>query len=956
MFTMKYYCIFCLLLIVSFAAKAQKETITLDDFESGAITFTSKININPATDMRVEVVDNPSKTGIDKSDKVLGFERIGTVQKWAGFWADLNEAKKDYKYLHLKYYRTNSTSIVRINAKPKGGKSNNEFFPMFAPSKTNEWESLVFDLATNKVTDLGTLGIQPDFSDTRELGTKVYIDDIILSDDLVISTEFTTQRPIGLFIETETPTALTLKWSKLAGAVSYDVYKEGQLYRSGVTENTIEIPGLKTFDIFYFSVIAKNAEGDFSKESEFLYAVTPETKEQKDARMAWWREARFGMFIHWGVYASFAGNYDGPTTLSPDKMPYYSCFAPSMINPDGTLKIDPATGKEYTRGQYAEWIMFAAQIPRANYLEKAYSSFKAENYNAKEWVRMAKDAGMKYIVITSKHHDGYTLMKGVPGYGINDPESQIKKDVLGELVTEARAAGLKIGFYYSQTLDWLNPGGMGWIPQNTTPDKKASYEDRSKYVDNIVVPHLEKMVKDYGVDVIWWDMGGDSSPEFRYRTLKAVKNIAGAERLLFNPRLEDHMSADFKTPEQNIPNMPATGDGTDWETCMTMNDNWGYCAHDFRWKTTQDLLTKLIDIVSKGGNFLLNIGPKADGTFPQESVDRLSQIGQWTKVNGEAIWGTTANPFPTPPAWGKVTQKVGTDGKTTLYFHVLNWPANGKLEIPCLHRMPNSVEILGNDATITPAIENRNLVLNGLPTTAPHAISTTIKMVLDELTETDFALLCDNSGKFKLTPDNASSVKDLIVQNMPSNFGGWSSSVKEYISGKGAEWIIYVPNNTEYSISGELMAVENGTLNIDVNSLRTDCGYTASTLYDIQNFSTKISLPAGTHRLQITRTSTVDKWNYINLRSLILTPENASGINNQQVSTISIETTKGMLTVNGVNQGDMLHLYDVMGRLIISRTATGSTEQIALSTGSSILILKVFSENRPTEVKKFQTE
>ncbi len=540
------------------------------------------------------------------------------------------------------------------------------------------------------------------------------------------STLFINKKPKNLAVENLSVNALNLKWDALNDAISYDVYKEGTLYKSEVKNNTVTIDGLKSFDIYYFTVKAKNAKGDYSQVSDSLYVATPETKEQKDARMAWWREARFGMFIHWGVYASYAGYYDGPSGLPKDKLPYYSAYAPYMVDSVGNTKIDPATGKPYKRGQYSEWIMFAAQIPRDVYLQEAYDRFKAEKYDAKEWVRMAKDAGMKYIVITSKHHDGFTLMRGVPGYGI-ERNSQIKQDLLKELVTEARAAGLKIGFYYSQALDWLNPGGMGWVPQNPGTNKKASNEERSKYVDNIVIPHLHKLVEDYGVDLVWWDMGGDSNAEFRYRMMKAIKNMPGNERLIFNARMADKLTADFKTPEQSIPDIPSTGDGTDWETCMTMNDNWGYCEFDHRWKSAEDLLTKLIDISSKGGNFLLNIGPKSDGTFPQESIDRLKTVGDWMKINGESVWNTTANPFENLPAGIKVTKRI-ENGTTTYYFHISEWPSNGQIKLDCLSKLPVSVSVLGSNNRIKATLENNVLVLKGLPKKAVHPVSSTIKL------------------------------------------------------------------------------------------------------------------------------------------------------------------------------------------------------------------------------------
>jgi len=486
--------------------------------------------------------------------------------------------------------------------------------------------------------------------------------------------------------------SVELIWENVVEAVSYEVYKEDTLYKT-VKKNRITVGGLNSFDIYFFSVKARNSHGEFSRESEKLYVATAETKRQKDKRMAWWREARFGMFVHWGPYSALGGHYTGPTSLQTnEKHPwieadgmikdYYSCYRPEWVSSDGSIKTNPATGKPYKRGQYAEWIMFAAQIPRDEYLKRAKEDFKAEKFDAKEWVRMAKEAGMKYIVITSKHHDGIALLNTPVGHTIFK-DTDIRRDILKELVNEARKAGLKIGFYYSQALDWNNPGGMGWIPQNDAPNREASYADKAKYTDEIVIPHLHTIINDYKVDLIWWDMGASSTPEFKYRMMKAIKNISGTERLIFNDRMEDKLTGDFKTPEQSIPDMPSNGDGTDWETCMTLNDNWGYAAHDVRWKTTEDVLQKLIDIASKGGNYLLNIGPKADGTFPTESINCLKEVGSWMKVNSEAIYGTIPSPFVSQLDWGRATRKE-VDGKQLLYLHVFTqyWPKDGKLLVP----------------------------------------------------------------------------------------------------------------------------------------------------------------------------------------------------------------------------------------------------------------------------------
>ena len=548
---------------------------------------------------------------------------------------------------------------------------------------------------------------------------------------------FINRRPCHLKASRVGTNSVELIWENVVEAVSYEVYKEDTLYKT-VKKNRITVGGLNSFDIYFFSVKARNSHGEFSRESEKLYVATAETKRQKDKRMAWWREARFGMFVHWGPYSALGGHYTGPTSLQTnEKHPwieadgmikdYYSCYRPEWVSSDGSIKTNPATGKPYKRGQYAEWIMFAAQIPRDEYLKRAKEDFKAEKFDAKEWVRMAKEAGMKYIVITSKHHDGIALLNTPVGHTIFK-DTDIRRDILKELVNEARKAGLKIGFYYSQALDWNNPGGMGWIPQNDAPNREASYADKAKYTDEIVIPHLHTIINDYKVDLIWWDMGASSAPEFKYRMMKAIKNISGTERLIFNDRMEDKLTGDFKTPEQSIPDMPSNGDGTDWETCMTLNDNWGYAAHDVRWKTTEDVLQKLIDIASKGGNYLLNIGPKADGTFPTESINCLKEVGSWMKVNSEAIYGTIPSPFVSQLDWGRATRKE-VDGKQLLYLHVFTqyWPKDGKLLVPDFGSgIKRAYLLIDAKKTSLPIDEMGDNHIFSLPLDAPDKISTTI--------------------------------------------------------------------------------------------------------------------------------------------------------------------------------------------------------------------------------------
>jgi alpha-L-fucosidase len=380
-------------------------------------------------------------------------------------------------------------------------------------------------------------------------------------------------------------------------------------------------------------------DGKITAQKEWIDPLN-ETVEQRDARMEWWRDARFGLFIHWGVYAVPAGTYRGERIAG-----------------------------------IGEWIMRNAKIPVAEY--KSYAQdFNPVNYDPKAWVKMAKDAGMRYIVITSKHHDGFALFDSkVTDWDIVDA-SPYGRDLLKPLVKEAKKEGMKIGFYYSQAQDWTHPGGAksGYKEGEYWDEAHAgSFDD---YLREIAYPQVKEILTNYDIDILWWDTPRWMNKE-RAERLRPLISLRPS--LITNNRLGGGYRGDSDTPEQHV---PATGiEGRDWEVCMTMNHTWGYKSYDDDWKSTEDLLHKLIDIASKGGNFLLNVGPKPDGTIPQASVDRLAEIGSWMDINSESIYGTEASPFRRL-WWGRCTQKELEGGDTRLYLQVFDSPEDKILLVP----------------------------------------------------------------------------------------------------------------------------------------------------------------------------------------------------------------------------------------------------------------------------------
>lgn len=334
-----------------------------------------------------------------------------------------------------------------------------------------------------------------------------------------------------------------------------------------------------------------------------------ESKPERDTRMAWWRDATFGMFIHWGAYAVPAGSYNG---------------------------------KEY--GRIGEWIMHSANIPIPAY-ENFVKQFNPVQFNAKEWVNIAKKAGIKYIVITSKHHDGFSIWDSkVTDYDIMDA-SPFKRDILKELTDACKEAGIKMCFYHS-IMDWHQPDAES---KKDYTHQNSPNPNFAKYREEYLKPQLKELIQKYDPAVLWFD--GEWIPEWTedqgrdlYNFLRSLKpdliinNRVGKGRAgMQGMNKYQDAAGDFGTPEQEI--LEGTSD-TDWESCMTMNDTWGFKKNDNNWKSSETLIHNLIDIAAKGGNYLLNVGPTAEGLIPAASVDRLKDMGNWLNINGEAIYAT----------------------------------------------------------------------------------------------------------------------------------------------------------------------------------------------------------------------------------------------------------------------------------------------------------------------------
>lgn len=375
-----------------------------------------------------------------------------------------------------------------------------------------------------------------------------------------------------------------------------------------------------------------------------------ETAEQKDKRMEWFKEAKLGIFIHWGIYA--------------------------------------------VKGVSESWSFYNNYLPYEEYMEQK-DGFTASRYNPEEWAKLIKESGARYTVITTKHHDGMALWDTKAGTLSTVKSTPAKRDLIAPFVKAVRKEGLKLGFYYS-LLDWSHPD----YPNKTRTEVRYK-DDPARWANfcKFNFAQLAELNKTWRPDLYWFD--GDWEQSAEAWNSKGIVDLLRADNknVIINSRIQGY--GDYATPEQGVP--VTRPKDKYWELCMTINDSWGYQHNDLNYKTPYMMLRIFVDCLSMGGNLLMDIGPKEDGTLPAEQVATLKEFGRWTKKHKEAIYGTRAG-IPAEHFQGYTTLNEAGD---ILYLY-LPYKVNGPVEVKGLVNKVNRVWVVGDGSTLNYKVYNKN--------------------------------------------------------------------------------------------------------------------------------------------------------------------------------------------------------------------------------------------------------
>lgn len=500
-----------------------------------------------------------------------------------------------------------------------------------------------------------------------------------------------------------------------------------------------------------------------------------------DERIQWWRDARFGMFIHWGIYSVPAGEWKGKAVKG-----------------------------------YSEHLMRKEKISRADYLDLAHT-FKPEKFNADEWISRAKKAGMRYFIITAKHHDGFAMYNSAVSDFNVVQQSPFKRDPMAELAAAAKKQGMKFGFYYSHAFDWEHPDAPGndWEYNNPGGDKLlggANWFDSHpewlpkavKYVDEKAIPQIKELINKYHPDILWFDTPHKLPLSENMKILKAIRDTD--PNIVVNGRLVRSATGNFgdyvNTGDRPAELLTVQGDA---EAIPTTNESYGYSIHDNSHKSAKFFIRLLANSASRGANLLMNIGPKGDGSFDTRDTRILDSIGSWLSQNGQSIYGTERGQLPIP-AWGVTTQK----GKQ-IFLHVFNWPQDGNLVLGGLKTEVSKAYFLTDKGKKSLPLKQLDATtLNiGLPLKSPGSPDVVIVLETKGNIKTDAARLVAAN-----IPVNRFLVFDAKVHGK-MGFGdgktdkyyvtGWKNKA-DYLS-----WDLRLLKAGKYKITAKYIAEEGGS-------------------------------------------------------------------------------------------------------------------------------------------------
>ncbi len=572
-------------------------------------------------------------------------------------------------------------------------------------------------------------------------------------------------------------------------------------------------------------------------------AYSDETKKEKAERMDWYDNARFGLFIHWGAYSVLDGEYAGKTQKDPK----------------------------------GEWIMRNLRIPVQEYRDSVVNKFNPTDFNAGKWMDLAERAGMKYVVMTTKHHDGFALFDSeTSDYNIIDA-TDYNKDIIKELAEACDEKDLKFGVYYSQAQDWYHPGGFK-PDQRWDAAQEGSYEE---YFNTVVSGQVSQLFTNYGdISLIWWDSARAVQNEQLANDV-GKQLVSLQPGIIVNSRLSPSAKGDFNSFEQVIPGVVSKPYN---ELCLTHNRSWSYRENDKEWKSPQFVLKTLTHMNSLGSNFLFNVGPDPNGKFPKEAVETLEYIADWMESNSESIYGTEASPFYKLD-FGEASIKDTADGHK-LYLFVYDWPQDGHLEIKGLKNKPAKARILQNDISVDFQESENGLVLKNLPQSAPHDAVTVIALEINEPLDIDAGYLApDQNGTVSLTPETAlfttkpqydciPELKEINGRKRITNWKNCFPHPRFKNTGNKAHWKVELSKAGKYQVSIEYSTNQEGNIVTlsGKNKLKKNLANTGG----LETLQTEelgiINLSKGINTITFTGGKKQEFWDEVQLGTITLKP------------------------------------------------------------------------------------